>query len=264
MTYKKKPFQSTFTKEKIRECFRRVGYVPFTRRCLQNKNIRHELQDGDEEKSKQIAQIVKEYEDVKNKLRSLGFNVDGIFDAEIEVTPVIRREEEEEKQVDALVSKKKAFSASGIFQNVGTMCVTSKAVLLAQRKQLEMIVREQEAKEAKGRIRERKRKSDALDAKRKHIQGQKLKLTELKGALYFCFREIGSQELISQFKTRKEVEERMKKLPRPWWEIVPDKLDENLNRGASSSDSAISDDHLPSHDRGSSDLVGINSDIVDI
>ena len=95
----KKPFQSTFTKEKIRECFRRVGYVPFTRRCLQNKNIRHELQDGDEEKSKQIAEIVEEYEDVKNKLRSLGFKVDGIFDAEIEVAPVIRREEEEEKQV---------------------------------------------------------------------------------------------------------------------------------------------------------------------
>ena len=144
------------------------------------------------------------------------------------------------------------------------MCITSKAVLLAQRKQLEMVVREQEAKEAKGRIRERKRKSDALDAKRKHNQGEKLKLAELKGALYFCLKETGSQDLISQFKTRKEVEERIKTLPRPWWEIVPDTLDENLNPGASSSDSVNSDNPPPSQDKGSSDLVGIDSDIVDI
>ena len=37
------PFFSTFTKEKITNCFARVGYVPFTRACLKSEYIRHEL-----------------------------------------------------------------------------------------------------------------------------------------------------------------------------------------------------------------------------
>ena len=131
------PFQSTFTKEKIMECFRRVGYVPFTRNALKSEYIRHELDEENQNKSAGIGKVVEEYCAAKDEVRDLGFKVDGIFDAHIKIAPVIRREEEEAKQVEALVNRKKAFSASGIYQNIGTMCVTSTAVLQAQRKQLE-------------------------------------------------------------------------------------------------------------------------------
>ena len=42
------PFYSTFTKDKIRRCFARVRYVPFTRECLKSESIRHELQENGE------------------------------------------------------------------------------------------------------------------------------------------------------------------------------------------------------------------------
>ncbi len=42
------PFYSTFTKEKITNCFARVGYVPFMRECLNSEYIRHELQGNGE------------------------------------------------------------------------------------------------------------------------------------------------------------------------------------------------------------------------
>ena len=37
--FDKRPFESTFTKEKIIRCFRRVVYTPFTRECLNIKYI---------------------------------------------------------------------------------------------------------------------------------------------------------------------------------------------------------------------------------
>ena len=39
----KSPFFSVFTKSKILNCFRRVGYAPFTRAYLKSEYIRHEL-----------------------------------------------------------------------------------------------------------------------------------------------------------------------------------------------------------------------------
>jgi hypothetical protein len=38
-----KPFDKCFTKEKILGSWRKVGFIPFTRSCLSNKRVRHEL-----------------------------------------------------------------------------------------------------------------------------------------------------------------------------------------------------------------------------
>ena len=78
----------------------------------------------------------------QEQLKQMGFRVNGIFDAEIDSAPMIQRSHEEKEQIRALVSKKKAFLASGIYTNIGTMCVTSGAVLKAQRSQMENYARE--------------------------------------------------------------------------------------------------------------------------
>ena len=78
----------------------------------------------------------------QEQLKQMGFRVNGIFDAEIDSAPMIQRSHEEKEQIRALVSKKKASTASGIYTNIGTMCVTSGAVLKAQRSQMENYARE--------------------------------------------------------------------------------------------------------------------------
>ena len=37
-----RPFDKFFTKERILSSWVKVGFVPFTRKCLENKKVRHE------------------------------------------------------------------------------------------------------------------------------------------------------------------------------------------------------------------------------
>merc|ERR1712224_92262 len=135
--------------------------------------------------------------------------------------------------------QKKAFSASCIYTNIGTMCVTSGAVLKAQRSQMEIYARELSGKARKKRIAERKKLGHALDAKKKQLKGEKLKIQEMKGALNYCLRANKSEELISSFKTKHQVEERLSQFEEPWWSYIPDSVPkEQLNPGADTSSSS--------------------------
>ena len=125
-----KPFDYCFTKEKIINCYARVGYVLFTRKALENPNIGHEMNEKDG-KTADLSLLSHQYETSKNILREMGFTVEGVFDAKIDAATVIWRRPEEEDWIDELVAKRKAFSASGIYTSIGTMCVISEAVLKA-------------------------------------------------------------------------------------------------------------------------------------
>jgi len=143
------PFLSTFTKDKIINCFRRVGYAPFTRECLSSPYIRHELGETHEDTGKDtggLDQLVNDYEEAKLDLKKEGFNVEGIFDAEIPTATNLRRKETEDKQVNELIERNGGFSASAIYTNIGTVCINSGAVLKAQRYQLEKKATEEQAK----------------------------------------------------------------------------------------------------------------------
>ena len=61
-----------------------------------------------------------------------GFNVEGIFDADIPTAAKVRRNNTEEYQVKYLVARKGGFSESSIFTNIGTMCIMSGEILKAQ------------------------------------------------------------------------------------------------------------------------------------
>ena len=114
-------FFSTFTKEKITNYFARVSYVPFTRACLKSDYIRHEL--GEDTGDTTLQDLVEEYEQAKADLINEGFNIEGIFDAEIPTATKLRRNDTEEDQVKALVTQKGGFSASEIYTNIGTICI---------------------------------------------------------------------------------------------------------------------------------------------
>ena len=150
-----RPFDYCFTKEKIKNCFARVGNVPFTRKAVETPNIQHEMNEKDE-KAEDISLLSHQYETSQNVLREMGFTVEGVFDAKIDTALVIRRRAKEEDQNDELVAQKKGFSDSDIYTNIGTMCVTSEAVLKAQRRQMELYARELEDKDRKRRLAERK------------------------------------------------------------------------------------------------------------
>ena len=41
-----KPFDRCFIKSKILDAFYKVGFVPFTLKCLANPKVRHEIDEG--------------------------------------------------------------------------------------------------------------------------------------------------------------------------------------------------------------------------
>ena len=78
-------------KDKIINFFRRVGCAPFTRECLKSPYIIHEL--GEKQEDTFLYELVNEYEEEKLDLNKEGFNVEGIFDAEIPAATNLRRKE---------------------------------------------------------------------------------------------------------------------------------------------------------------------------
>ena len=49
-----KPFDKFFTKERIVSSWERVGFIPFSRNCLNHKKVRHELGEEGEAKSSEL------------------------------------------------------------------------------------------------------------------------------------------------------------------------------------------------------------------
>ena len=189
------PFDFTFIKERILNVNARVGYVPFTRACLKNKHVRHDLGQG--VKNEKIEQVNEDYHKAKKELKDQGFRVEGIFDATIATSTSIKRKEREDDQTQALLKRKGAFSASGIYTNMGSMCVSCPAVTQAQRQYLE----EEEAE--KNRI--IKKSNDTLSKERdatqsavdKYAKGEKLNGNDLK-AIIACVLPLSGSDDKSQ------------------------------------------------------------------
>ena len=79
----------------------------------------------------------------------------------------------------ALVERKGGFSASAILMNVGTMCVTSGAIIKAQRIQLEKKAKEDTDKIQKKSATSDKHLLDAQEVKDRNFIGEKLTAQDL-------------------------------------------------------------------------------------
>ena len=129
-----RPFNFNFTKEKILWSWAKVGFVPFTRNCLNNKRVRKEL--GQRNKDEGLENLQLRYDILVDAVEENGFNP-GIFDAAIPTAAQVNRAETEEEQVEELI-KAGVFSASGQWNNCESRIGNAGVTLKAQKKQLEL------------------------------------------------------------------------------------------------------------------------------
>ena len=80
MIFFNKPFDRSFVKSKILDAFYKVGFVHFTRKCLTNPKVRHELDEGTN-KSGELKELELNYIEYRKEVEKLGFN--NIFDAKL-------------------------------------------------------------------------------------------------------------------------------------------------------------------------------------
>jgi hypothetical protein len=125
-----------FTTEKILWWWSKVGFVPFTKNCLNNKRVRKELGQHTEEDIG-LENLQLHYDILADSIESDGFNP-GIFDATIPTAVHVDRADTDAEQVAQLLRSGEAFSASGQW-NFCESCIGNAGVTLrAQQQQLQI------------------------------------------------------------------------------------------------------------------------------
>ena len=130
MIFFNKPFDRSFVKSKILDAFYKVGFVHFTRKCLTNPKVRHELDEGTN-KSGELKELELNYIEYRKEVEKLGFN--NIFDAKLPKVKKPKIKSSVKERVQDLINKNKAFNCSGLFMYMGTMICNSKEVITAQK-----------------------------------------------------------------------------------------------------------------------------------
>ncbi len=128
-----RPFDKSFTKEKILKAWTKIGFVPFTRNCVFDKKVRHEL--GQVNVNEDLENLRVSYSEVVAMAEKVGINP-GIFDSEIPVAQRLNRAVDEDEQVRRLVAERGAFSAGALWNHCGTRVGNSRVALRAQREQI--------------------------------------------------------------------------------------------------------------------------------
>jgi hypothetical protein len=130
-----KPFDLHFTKDKILWSWAKVGFVPFTRSCLENRRVRKEL--GQHNKDSALEDLQCRYNFLVDDLEGDGFNP-GIFDAVIPTAAHVHRAATENAQIEELLKSGKAFSASGQWNFCDSRIGNAGVTLRAQKLQLQL------------------------------------------------------------------------------------------------------------------------------
>ncbi len=128
-----RPFDCQFTKEKVLASRAKVGFVPFTRNCLNNVKVQKELVQHIKDKGLESLQL--HYDVLVDVVEETGFNPE-IFDAVIpSAVHVERAATEDEAQVEKLLKNGKAFSASGPWNHCDSRIGNAGVILKALKKQ---------------------------------------------------------------------------------------------------------------------------------
>ena len=151
-----RPFDKVFTDEKILGSQAKIGFIPFTRNCLGNKKVRHEL--GQHVVDVDLENLQEKYDGLVEKAELKGFNP-GVFDGAIPVAEHVQQVGEPERSL-LTPGNERRFSASSLWNICSSRLSNSGVTLRAQTEQLAL----DEAKVAKA-IHEKEDKKAKLLAK---------------------------------------------------------------------------------------------------
>ena len=147
---KDRPFTKTFNLDSIKKSWDNIGFVPFTRKCLENKKVRHEVDETVSNKnSNNVEELQQKYNAIKERLKEEGFNNE-CFDIIVPKAFKMKRLKEKKDRIKLLIEKGATFSTSGLFIHTGNMVITADELTSAQKQHLDSV---------------EQKKSDILDKK---------------------------------------------------------------------------------------------------
>ena len=222
-----RPFDRCFQKDRILSAWHKVGFIPFTRSCLQNPKVRHELGEGTKE-SIVLAQLQKHYNEATRETNILGFN--NVFNATIPQKKVLSYKVKRSDRVSEMVSKKQAFSCSGIyFINMGSMVANSSEVLEAQRCIIDDKNKRDEIKLSKDKESHTLRRQQAIQCYYKFNNGETMNLSEWKSIARWILPQVG-EKAPSKFSTKKLIIERLERIENGWKRYFTNEINQPAGR----------------------------------
>ena len=214
----KSPFKSTFTKEKIIKSWENVGFVPFTRKCLQSVQVRQEINESNPQDSK-LEQLQLDYELAKSNAKACGLNEDA-FNLEIPIAKAIERKETSEDQVQELLKNKASFKAGGLFLHTKNMLFNSKTIIEAERRTLKAVQDKKDHQVHKKTAEQVKIQTEACKAyaRIKNDPTYKVLAPDFRAILRHVLVVMKDASVISSYKNNQMVQEKL--LTIPWKDMM--------------------------------------------
>ena len=236
------PIAAGFTKEKVLEAHRKLGFDPYNRAILSNKALRHEIGQGEEtDQTRSMRDLEKEYDRLKKVVYEQGeFNRvlvaclmsshtlcpgfdTAVFDATLPTTTSIIRGETAAERAEQLAKTGKVAVAGNIYRCLGSMMYNSEELLLARK-----IARKNKEDAERAKLDKKKEKEAALYKKAEdaylifHNKGHlldKLNISELQDIVRFlcCVESKGKGDTYSSHSVnKKKLKERIAAVQPVW------------------------------------------------
>ena len=212
-TLENRPFDRCFTKSKIKDAFYKVGFVPFTRECLKNPLVRHEL-DGISSESSIMRKLQSDYITTTHEVEKLGFN--NVFTARLPKIKKSKMKTNTKDRFEELIKNNKAFSCSGMYIHVGTMLANSKEIIDAQKHVMKIKDKEKQNKHNTANELAQLKKDNAIHSyKLLKYENYKMKLQNWKHIAMWVLPFDG-EKAPSKYNTLENIEKRLDKCKISW------------------------------------------------
>jgi hypothetical protein len=213
------PFNLVFTKNKILKSWDKIGFVPFTRKCVQNPKVRTEL--GQHEADGTLENLQVKYNSLVEQAELAGLNP-GVFNGAIPVARHVARVEDEDEQVKQLLAQKGAFSASALWNICGTRVGNAGVALKAQKAQLAL----EAAKVAQVALEKDERQAKLLAKaqsafEKYHMDVNCCKDSEWIDMMKWVLPAAGVKFLVKDFKKKDDIVTKFATLPNVWTSYIP-------------------------------------------
>jgi hypothetical protein len=216
-----KPFSKFFTKERIVASWEKVGFVPFTRKCIFHKKVRHELGQQGLARANALEDLQKRYDDLVAVAEDHGLNA-GVFDATIPVASRPQRVTDEDEQVKKLLETKSAFSASGLWNFCGTRIGNANVVLRAQKHQVDLEAEKSAVQERSRADRRSKTLVSAQTALQKYQQNSNAMTDkDWVDIIRWVLPESKATGLMKDLKKSEAIVAKLASLDREWTTYIP-------------------------------------------
>jgi hypothetical protein len=217
-----RPFSKFFTQERIIKSWEKVGFVPFTRKCLLHPKVRHELGQDTEARATELEQVQCTYGNLVTRAEEDGLNA-GVFDAFVPTAVLVQRMTDEDAQVRELVEKKGAFSASALWNVCATRIGNASVVIKAQQEHVRM---QEEKTVLLSQTRTERRAKLLLSAQEAHqkyiaTNGTSLTDKDWGNIVRWVLPEAGVVGVMKDLKKKEAIIEKLATLDRDWKTYIP-------------------------------------------